>query len=183
MRLANDANCFALSEAIDGAAAGYDLVFGAILGTGVGGGGVAGGRVLTGANAVAGEWGHNPLPAMTPEEWPRPECYCGRRGCIKTFLSGHGLAADHAPAAGQTLAAEEIAAQAVVLGGGLSNLSWLYEAVPARWAHYVFSDRVDTRLLPPRHAYSSGVRGAAWLWRPGECETALSESYGGATRG
>ena len=203
VRLANDANCFALSEATDGAAAGYDPVFGAILGTGVGGGVVTGGRVLTGANAVAGEWGHNPLPAMAPDEWPGPACYCGRHGCIETFLSGPGLAADHARIAGQALAAEEIARraangdpaaaatldryadrlaralgavinlldpQAIVLGGGLSNLSWLYEAVSARWAPYVFSDRVDTRLLPPRHGDSSGVRGAAWLWSPEEAE-------------
>ena len=205
VRLANDANCFALSEATDGAAAGMDIVFGAILGTGVGGGAAIGGRVLTGANAVAGEWGHNPLPGMTPAEWPGPPCYCGRRGCIETFLSGPGLAADHARAGGQAIAAEEIAARAaqgdptaaaamlryadrlaralgsvinlldphaIVLGGGLSNLAQLYEAVPARWAPYVFSDRIDTRLLAPVHGDSSGVRGAAWLWRAEEVEAA-----------
>jgi len=96
LRLANDANCFALSEATDGAAAGARVVFGVILGTGTGGGVVVGGRVLTGPNAVAGEWGHNPLPWPRPEELPGSACYCGRRGCIETFLSGPGLARDHA---------------------------------------------------------------------------------------
>jgi fructokinase len=91
VRLANDANCFALSEASDGAAAGADVVFGVILGTGTGGGVVVGGRVLVGANAIAGEWGHNALPWPDPDEWPGPPCYCGRRGCIETFLSGSGL--------------------------------------------------------------------------------------------
>jgi fructokinase len=95
VRLANDANCFALSEAIDGAARGLETVFGVILGTGVGGGIAIGGRVLVGANAIAGEWGHNPLPWPAPEEMPGPPCYCGRLGCIETFLSGPGLAADH----------------------------------------------------------------------------------------
>src|SRR5262249_32029144 len=94
-RLANDANCFALSEASDGAAAGCDSVFGVILGTGVGGGVVVGGRLVVGANRIAGEWGHNPLPFPQADESPGPECYCGRHGCIETFLSGPGLAADH----------------------------------------------------------------------------------------
>ena len=95
VRLANDANCFALSEATDGAAAGLPVVFGVILGTGVGGGLVVNGRVVTGANAIAGEWGHNPLPWPEAGEWPGPPCYCGRTGCIETFLSGPGLARDH----------------------------------------------------------------------------------------
>src|SRR5881392_533121 len=95
VRLANDANCFALSEATDGAAAATETVFGVILGTGVGGGIVIGGRLLVGANAIAGEWGHNRLPWPTPEEAPGPPCYCGRAGCIETFLSGPALAADH----------------------------------------------------------------------------------------
>ena len=95
VRLANDANCFALSEAADGAAAGLGTVFGVILGTGVGGGIAIEGRILEGANAIAGEWGHNPLPGPRPEELPGPACYCGRQGCIETFLSGPGLAADH----------------------------------------------------------------------------------------
>jgi fructokinase len=112
VRFANDANCFALSEAVDGAASVFGTVFGVILGTGVGGGIVTGGRLLVGANAIAGEWGHNPLPALCPEELPGPPCYCGRSGCIETFLSGPGLAADHRRHGGAALAASEIAAGA-----------------------------------------------------------------------
>lgn len=112
VRLANDANCFALSEATDGAAAGAVIVFGVIVGTGTGGGLVVRGRVCTGANAIAGEWGHNPLPWPEDDERPGPACYCGRSGCIETFLSGPGLAQDHAAATGETLTAEEIAARA-----------------------------------------------------------------------
>jgi fructokinase len=201
VRLANDANCFALSEAVDGAAAGSPVVFGVILGTGVGGGLVVHGRVLTGANAVAGEWGHNPLPAPRDDERPGPDCYCGRAGCIETFLSGPGLAADHRRATGEARSGEQIVAaatagdagalasleryadrlarglaaviniadpDAIVLGGGLSRIARLYEDVPRLWSRHVFSDRVDTRLLHPAHGDSSGVRGAAWLWGPGE---------------
>jgi predicted NBD/HSP70 family sugar kinase len=197
VRIANDANCFALSEAVDGAARDADIVFGAILGTGVGGGIVVSHRVLTGANAIAGEWGHNPLPAPEPADLPLPACYCGRRGCVETYLSGPGLAADHARVAGEKLAVEEIAARvqaddtaceatlqryerrlaralaavinivdpdAIVLGGGLSNLERLYRNVPQLWGAHVFSDAVRTRLLAPLHGDSSGVRGAAWLW-------------------
>lgn len=112
VRLANDANCFALSEAIDGAAAGARTVFGVILGTGVGGGIVIDGKLLVGANAIAGEWGHNPLPAPTAAEQPPPPCYCGRSGCIETWLSGPALARDHAAASGEVLTAEAIAARA-----------------------------------------------------------------------
>ena len=197
VRLANDANCFALSEAVDGAAAGAGIVFGVILGTGVGGGIVVDGKVLTGANAISGEWGHNPLPQLAPGEWPGPPCYCGRTGCIETFLSGPGLSADHLRLAGIEATAAEIAAAAatgdataaatlaryeerlarglagvinvldpdiIVLGGGLSGIIRLYEAVPLLWLRHVFSDAVATRLVPPRHGDSSGVRGAAWLW-------------------
>ena len=110
VRLANDANCLALSEATDGAAAGKQVVFAAILGTGCGGGLAIDGRVHAGQNGVAGEWGHNPLPWMQGEEWPGPECYCGRHGCIETFVSGTGLAADYARMNGQHLAGEEIVA-------------------------------------------------------------------------
>jgi len=112
VRFANDANCFALSEAVDGAAAGFATVFGVILGTGVGGGIAVNGQVLVGANGIAGEWGHNPLPWPQPEEWPGPSCYCGRSGCIETFLSGPGLAADHRNRHGGALGAPEIAARA-----------------------------------------------------------------------
>jgi fructokinase len=201
IRLANDANCFALSEATDGAAAAMATVFGVILGTGVGGGVAVGGRILVGANAIAGEWGHNPLPWPMPDEIPGPACYCGRSGCIETFLSGPALAADHQRRTGRQLSAFEIAHRAergdaecgatlgryvdrlarglaavinlidpdaIVLGGGVSGISALYEQVPLLWSRYIFSDRVVTRLLPPVHGDSSGVRGAAWLWRPEE---------------
>lgn len=199
VRFANDANCFALSEAIDGAAAGCRTVFGVILGTGVGGGIVIDQRPLVGANAIAGEWGHNPLPAPGPDELPGPACYCGRRGCIETFLSGPALAADHRRHGGGNISAPEIAVgadagqpdcvatleryterlaralagivnildpDAIVLGGGLSALTSLYDEVPVRWRPHVLSPDIATRLLPPRHGDSSGVRGAAWLWPP-----------------
>jgi fructokinase len=202
VRLANDANCFALSEASDGAAAGAAVVFGVILGTGTGGGVVVGGRVLVGANAIAGEWGHNALPWPDADEWPGPPCYCGRRGCIETFLSGSGLQNALAQRSGlqidrTQLSAREIATAArngdaaaaaaietysrrlakalatvvnlldpdvIVLGGGLSNIESLYTRVPQLWTDWVFSDRVDTRLVRAAHGDSSGVRGAAWLW-------------------
>ncbi len=225
VRLANDANCLALSEATDGAAAGAESVFGVILGTGVGGGVVVRGHVLGGANAIAGEWGHSPLPYFqfaharadraatgfhpaTGEAilhpWPSPRefdaapaCYCGKKGCIETWLSGPALAADHVRYGGGDLPAHEIVQLAnagygpcsatlaryeerlaralavvinlvdpdvIVLGGGLSNIERLYDTVPRLWTRYVFSDRVDTRLVPPQYGDSSGVRGAAWLW-------------------
>ena len=110
--LANDANCFALSEAMDGAGADAACLFGVILGTGVGGGIVINRQLLTGANAIAGEWGHNPLPWPAPEERPGPACYCGRRGCIETYLSGPGLARDHATHTGQELDAATLVARA-----------------------------------------------------------------------
>lgn len=197
IRLANDANCFALSEAVDGAAAGAEVVFGVILGTGCGAGIVVRGQVLTGANAIAGEWGHNPLPWPRDDERPGPPCYCGKAGCIETWLSGPGLSRQLRASTGLNLPAEAIVQRAaagdaacaaaldryedrlarglahvinvldpdvIVLGGGLSNIARLYENVPRLWGRYVFSDRVDTRLVPPRHGDSSGVRGAAWLW-------------------
>jgi fructokinase len=108
LRFANDANCFALSEAVDGAGAGARVVFGVILGTGTGGGIAVDGTVLTGPNAIAGEWGHNPMPWPEAGEWPGPPCYCGRTGCIELFLSGPGLAADHRRATGRDLAPEQI---------------------------------------------------------------------------
>lgn len=120
VRIENDANCFALSEAIDGAGRGAEVVFGAILGTGVGGGVVVNGRVLRGANSIGGEWGHNPLPWPRPEELPGRACFCGRAGCIETYLSGPGLAADyaahrrpdHSPEDGARVSGEEIVAGA-----------------------------------------------------------------------
>ena len=190
MRLENDANCFALSEATDGAGRGAPVVFGVILGTGVGGGIVAHGKLLTGPNAIAGEWGHNPLPAPQPEDLPLPACYCGRCGCIETYLSGPGLSADHLRLTGEGLKAEEIVAlqgasleryearlarslasvinvldpDVIVLGGGMSNIGRLYTEVPRLWSRHVFSDHVATRLVRNAHGDSSGVRGAAWLW-------------------
>jgi fructokinase len=174
VRLANDANCFALSEASDGAAAGAEVVFGVILGTGVGGGIVVHGRVLAGANAIAGEWGHNPLPG---DEIVRPRCYCGRYGCIETFLSGPALAADGGAEneAAMTRYEQRLARalaqvinildpDVIVLGGGVSNIDRLYDHVPRLWGEYVFSDAVATRLVKNQHGDSSGVRGAAWLW-------------------
>jgi fructokinase len=112
IRIENDANCFALSEAVDGAGAGADVVFGVILGTGVGGGIVIGGDLLSGRNLIAGEWGHNPLPWMEASEFPGPSCYCGRAGCIETFLSGAGLAREFSRRAGLSLPGEEIARRA-----------------------------------------------------------------------
>lgn len=208
LRMANDADCFALSEALTGAASGYDLVFGVILGTGVGGGIVAGGRLLRGPNGITGEWGHTPLPYLASD--PRADseldplearlgdraCYCGRRNCVETFLSGPGLARTHAELGGGDLSAEEIAAGdsplaratlalyermlarslaqvinlldpgVIVIGGGLSNVASLYSALPTLCARYVFSDRFDTSIRPPRHGDASGVRGAASLWAP-----------------
>jgi len=190
VRLENDANCFALSEAVDGAGQGARVVFGVILGTGVGGGIVVDGRVLTGPNAIAGEWGHNPLPLPADADLPLPPCYCGRFGCIETYLSGPGLARDHQQITGARLAPEEIVSlqgeslrryeerlaralatvinlldpDVIVLGGGMSNIERLYGEVPRLWGRHVFSDRVTTRLARHAHGDSSGVRGAAWLW-------------------
>ena len=197
VRISNDANCFALSEASDGAGSGAETVFGAILGTGVGGGIVVDGKVLVGPNGIAGEWGHNPLPWPTDDERPGPPCFCGHTGCIETFLSGPGLERDYFLATRAQLSSVDIEAGAasgdsaceqamrryeqrlaralaqlinildpdtIVLGGGMSNVRRLYEAVPALWTAWVFSDRVDTSLVRNVHGDSSGVRGAAWLW-------------------
>jgi predicted NBD/HSP70 family sugar kinase len=197
VRIANDANCFALAEAIEGAARGARTVFGVILGTGVGGGIVIDARALEGTNSIAGEWGHNPMPWPIADEWPGPACYCGRTGCIETFLSGPGFAKDYLREAGRTLEAPQIVALAdsgdaparicldrycdrlaralasvinvvdpevIVIGGGMSNIACLYRYVPQRWASYIFSDAVVTRLVPHARRDSSGARGAAWLW-------------------
>ena len=193
VRLANDADCLAWSEATDGAGAGAASVFAVILGTGVGGGLVIHGRLLGGPNAIAGEWGHNPLPWRRGEDGPVQRCYCGQDDCIETFLSGPGWAARSglgldAPALISAAKANDGAAQralatycdqlarglasvinlldpqVIVLGGGLSNIAELYTRVPPLLPRYVFSDRVNTRLLPAQHGDSSGVRGAAWLW-------------------
>ena len=177
IRIANDANCFALSEATDGAGRGARVVFGVILGTGVGGGIVVEGRVLTGPNAIAGEWGHNPLPLPRKEDLPLADCYCGRKGCIEAYLSGPALARDGGAESEAAMARyEERLARAlagvvnildpevIVLGGGISNIRRLYANVPLLWRPYVFSDHVATTLASHAHGDSSGVRGAAWLW-------------------
>lgn len=132
MRLANDANCFALSEAVDGAGSGAETVFGVILGTGVGGGIVVRGELLVGANAIAGEWGHNPLPSPTRDEMPSPACYCGRSGCIETWLSGPGLARDHAAVTGEALTPEAIVAGAAAGNGSCEATLQRYEDRLAR---------------------------------------------------
>jgi len=121
VRLANDADCFALSEAVDGAAAGASPVFGVILGTGVGGGIVVDGKLLHGPNAIAGEWGHNPLPGASGDEYPGPPCYCGRHGCIETFLSGPGLLADHLRATAASPAPASAKQVAALAAGGDSD--------------------------------------------------------------
>ncbi|MEE9412315.1 MAG: ROK family protein [Methylococcales bacterium] len=203
--VANDANCFALSEATDGAGVSAKVVFGVILGTGVGAGLVVNGTIIEGVNGIAGEWGHNPLPWPTVDENPGPMCYCGKTGCIETYLSGPGLVKAHQQSmdlvansnhSREVSTAQDIIALAarqdqnclnslnsyvdrlarglahvinivdpdvIVLGGGLSNCDYLYTAVPQRWSRYIFSDEVNTRMVPPRYGDSSGVRGAAWL--------------------
>lgn len=201
VRVANDANCLALSEAVDGAGAGSDVVFAVILGTGTGAGIAVHGRVLAGPNGLAGEWGHNPLPWREASD-PWPDCYCGQSGCTETLVSGPGLAAEHHARTGRRLSAEQIALAAargnascadtigrwqhrlaralaqvinlldpdvIVLGGGLSRVESTYRELPALWDRWVFSgglkDPVRTALRPSLHGDSSGVRGAAWLWR------------------
>ena len=193
VRLANDANCFALSEATDGAGAEADVVFGAILGTGCGAGVTAGRRVLQGRNAIAGEWGHTPLPWPTADELPGPGCFCGRRNCLESWISGPGFAADHGngedamaiaaaaqagdPSAAASLArykdrlARGLAAvsdildpDAIVLGGGMSNVEAIYDGLTEAIGAYAFSDVYTTPVRRAVHGDSSGVRGAAWLW-------------------
>jgi len=197
VRVANDANCFALSEATDGAGAGRRVVFGVILGTGCGGGLVVDGQIHTGPNAIGGEWGHNSLPWPAPDEWPGPPCGCGKTGCLETFVSGTGLSRDFLAVTGERAEGPEIVRRAaagdaaaeaalgryesrlarglvalvnaldpdaLVLGGGLSRVERLYANVPRLWDRWAFGGRAETRLLPPVHGDSSGVRGAAWLW-------------------
>ena len=199
VRIDNDANCLATSEAHDGAAAGAPVVFAAILGTGVGAGIALNGQAWAGAHGIAGEWGHNPAPRLAEDRGvPAPHCWCGRGMCVETLLSGPGFAADHLRHGGAVLDPPAIVAaagngdegaqaslaryserlaralaavinlldpDAIVLGGGLSNITALYDDVPRRWTAHVFSDVVTTPLRAAAHGDSSGVRGAAWLWR------------------
>ena len=199
VRVENDANCFAVSEAVDGAGAGFPVVWGVILGTGAGSGIAIDGRVLGGRNRIAGEWGHNPLPRPHDDERPGPPCYCGRSGCIETFVSGSGIERDHLARTGAALdgpaivdamrggdadaretyrryvdrLARAIAVSVnildpdvIVLGGGMSNVDELYADLPGAIEPHVFSDRFATPVVKHRHGDSSGVRGAAWLWKP-----------------
>jgi fructokinase len=197
VRLANDANCLALSEAVDGAASYARVVFAVILGTGCGGGLAVERRLVEGFNGVAGEIGHMPLPWPTPEEVPGVACWCGLKGCLETYVSGTGFERDFEAASGRVLAAPGIVAEAregdaeaagaldryvdrlarglavivdmvdpdaIVLGGGMSNVDELYPRLPGAVRPLVFSDLFETPILKAAHGDSSGVRGAAWLW-------------------
>lgn len=193
----NDANCFTLSEAIDGAGKGYGVVFGVILGTGCGGGLCVDNRLITGPNACAGEWGHNALPHYHPQkDGESATCYCGQLNCIESFISGSGLERqyfqkftkhDRVPHiieqlnAGNAAVAElwdrycdqlaralagvinTLDPDAIVLGGGVSNIPQLYPGLQDRIAQYVFGKQCCTPVVQARHGDSSGVRGAAWL--------------------
>lgn len=197
VRLANDANCLALSEAVDGAAAGLPVTFAVILGTGCGGGLAVKGQVVEGANGVGGEWGHIPLPWPSGDEIPGPPCWCGKYGCLETWVSGSGFQQDYARATGKKLDGSGIVQaarvgepnavaaldryihrlgrslavicnivdpDAFVLGGGLSNVTELYERLPSVIRQYVFADAWNGKIVPAQWGDSSGVRGAAWLW-------------------
>lgn len=195
VRVENDANCFALSEATDGAAAGCHVVFGVILGSGMGGGIIVDGKPLKGLHDIAGEWGHTPLPWVREDEFPMPKCFCGNSGCLERFLCGPALAEAWKGAGNRSVQGIEEAAasgdqaaqraldlyvdrlgracalivnildpDAIVLGGGVSNLNCLYERVPDVMKRYVITPECKTKLLKNKHGDSSGVRGAAWLW-------------------
>jgi fructokinase len=205
LRVQNDANCLAVSEATDGAAAGAHVVFAVIIGTGTGAGIAVDGRAITGANAIAGEFGHNPLPWPRDDERPGPACYCGKHGCIETWVSGPGFARDFEKHTGKRLTGNEIHAliqkgdaeavaaieryedrlarslahvinildpDAIVLGGGMSNVGRLYDNLPTLLQKYCFSDQVVVPIRPAVHGDSSGVRGAANLWSPIEAQSA-----------
>ena len=207
VRIQNNANCLAVSESIDGAAAGFPVVFAVILGAGVGAGIALNQTALTGANAIAGEFGHNPLPWPSQNELDATDCYCGKKNCIETWISGPGFARDHESTTGQKISAFEIHNRLVqkdtdairsmgryedrlarslaivvnildpdiiVLGGGLSNVERLYRNMPSLLAKWCFSDRIDTPIRPARHGDSSGVRGAAYLWKVDEVAEAIA---------
>ena len=197
IKIENDANCFTISEAVDGAGAQAQIVFGVILGTGVGGGITINANSLRGINLITGEWGHNPLPWTNEQELNQNKCYCGKKGCIETFLSGPAVAKNYYKKTGKVLKVENILAlseagdpnaqgifnefeihlskglaqiinildpDVIVIGGGLSNISRLYGNTTNIWDKYIFSDCINTKLVPARHGDTSGVRGAAWLW-------------------
>jgi fructokinase len=196
IHLQNDANCLAVSEAVDGAAKGCSVVFAVIIGTGCGGGIAIDGKAWTGKNAIAGEWGHNPLPWPSAEEIQVAPCWCGQVGCQETWISGTAFALDHARHTGERIKGEQIIAKmragdlaaqesfaryvnrlaralasvmnvldpdAIVLGGGMSNVDEIYQALPREIIRYTFTKPISTPVLKAMHGDSSGVRGAAWL--------------------
>jgi fructokinase len=203
IRVENNADCLAASEAVDGAGAGYNVVFAVILGSGAGAGVAIGGRAHHGPNNSAGEWGHNPLPIPNVTEIPGAPCYCGKHGCLETWVSGRAFRADylrHAPpdidpesitspgiiqkmrdgdrlsaliwhryvdrvARGLSLVVNALDPDVFVMGGGMSNVDELYRDLPPVLARYTFSTVFETPIVRARHGDSSGVRGAAWLWR------------------
>lgn len=194
LRTANDANCFALSEAKDGAGSGENVVFGVIIGTGCGGGVVVNGGLIDGANGIAGEWGHMALPRRDGEAWTSRPCYCGRCDCLEQYVCGTAIEAEYASITGRRAKVAEIAnasdaesvavmerfydrfaeslvsvvdlfdPDVIVLGGGVSNLDSIYDIVPPLVHERAFSDMCSTPIRRNVHGDSSGVRGAAWLW-------------------
>jgi len=197
VRLANDANCLAVSESVDGAGEGAKVVFAIILGTGCGGGIAIDQKVHAGPHAIAGEWGHITLGWMSTEEYPGEECYCGKRGCLETFVSGTGFENEYERQTGNRISGHKIIKlleqgddtaekvmrtyenrlargiatlanfldpDVLVLGGGMSNISRIYQNLPALIVDWVFGNEFTTPIRPARHGDSSGVRGAAWLW-------------------
>ena len=195
IKIENDANCFAISEAMDGAGSEFNNVFGVILGTGVGSGIVFNKKLIKGTNGISGEWGHNPLPWKRKIFNSRP-CWCGKFDCIEKYISGPAVESEHRKKFAENLPLKEIVQNymegdknckatidllieriskclafiiniidpdVIVLGGGLSNLDFIYEKVPKIWENWIFSDCVNTKLLKAVHGDSSGVRGAAWL--------------------
>ncbi|MBV1877821.1 MAG: ROK family protein [Pseudomonadales bacterium] len=218
VRIANDADCFTLSEAVDGAAKNAALVFGVILGTGVGGGITFKQQLLQGANSITGEWGHTTLPIHayqtnnpdSTQHIATYDCFCGRTNCVETWLSGPGFERMYQSLTRHKLSAEAIINKAnegdntatlileqyinllalalsniinlldpntIVLGGGLSNIPQIYKKLPQYLPRYVFSDEVNTRIVPAQHGDSSGVRGAAWLWSKPEISDFYQNRY------
>ena len=196
IKVENDANCFAISEAMDGAGSQYSNVFGVILGTGVGSGIILNKKLIKGSNGISGEWGHNPLPWKGKLEPNQRLCWCGRLDCIEKYISGPSVENEHKEIFNEKLSMQQIAEkyiskdknckatidllisrvarclasviniidpEAIILGGGLSNLDFLYQEVPKIWNKWIFSDSVNTKLLKSLHGDSSGIRGAAWL--------------------
>ena len=198
IRVENDADCLAASEAVDGAGAGFNVVFAVILGSSAGAGIAVGGRAHHGPNNNAGEWGHNPLPIPDVTEIPGPPCFCGKHGCIASWVSGPGFEQDYARHAENSLTADNIVTKMrkgdrlarllwrryinrlarglsvvvnvldpdiLVMGGGMSNVDEIYTDLPNELARYTFSPVFETPIRKAIHGDSSGVRGAAWLWK------------------